>query len=86
MHVIASRSDDMTLIDAYVCHCSAPRPLIKYGEESGICEVCSGIYDEYIYEMRCRQYEANWHFPTVHDYLMEADPIYREMAKTSPLR
>lgn len=76
----------MTVIDAYQCHCETPKPLLKYGQESGICESCGGLYDENLYEMRCRQYESGWHYDTVHDYLMAVDPNYRALSGRIPVQ
>jgi hypothetical protein len=61
----------------YVCECRVPRPLIHKGEDTGLCAACNGVYDEQLYEMRCRQHIPNFNFDTVEDYLRDKDPQYQ---------
>lgn len=69
----------MALHESYVCHCNVPRPRMEKGEDSGLCETCNGVYDENLYEKRLRQHVPDYHYETVHDYLMDASPHYRSL-------
>jgi hypothetical protein len=61
----------------FVCNCRAPRPLIHKGEDTGLCAVCNGVYDEQLFEMRLRQHVSGYTYDTVEDYLRDKDPQYQ---------
>ena len=50
----------MPLNPKWACGCIPPVPLIVYGEDTGICEVCTYVYDERLHLMRLRQH---WNDP-----------------------
>jgi hypothetical protein len=67
---------------SYICGCATTTPLIhacpQHGaEETGICSSCTGIYDERLFEARTRQHVENYHWDSVHEYLMEVQPHYK---------
>lgn len=70
---------------SYVCQCQNPAPLMEMGEDSGLCRNCTMIYDEKLYEMRCRQYGVNWHWETVADFLYEVNDHYRQQVLHHPV-
>jgi hypothetical protein len=73
------------LHQSYRCQCTVPRPRMEMGQDSGLCEGCTFIYDENLYERRLRQYTPNYTFETVHDYLMSRDPYYKLQVEQAPV-
>lgn len=73
----------MNLHPNYVCQCRVPRPKIWHGEDSGLCDICSYVYDERLYEMRLRQHVPNFTYDSINDFLTEVDETYRSLAQAS---
>ena len=71
----------MAVHESYVCHCSVPTPLKKWGEDTGLCEACNLVHDENLYEMRLRQHLPNWTYDSVSDYLAARDPQYAALVR-----
>lgn len=73
----------MRVHPAYVCKCEVPRPLTddRFGpqEDTGLCGICNGIYDENLYERRLRQHQKDFHWDTMHEFLMDVDPHYASL-------
>lgn len=46
----------MPLNNRWVCGCIPPVPLLVAGEDTGLCEACTYVYDERLYGMRLRQH------------------------------
>jgi hypothetical protein len=51
--------------------------MVHLGEDTGLCAACNGVYDERLYEMRCRQHVPNFTFDDLEDYLASKDPSYQ---------
>jgi hypothetical protein len=67
----------------YRCECTHPVPLVHLGEDTGLCQACTMVYDEGLYEMRLRQHVTNWTWETIHDFLMETDQRYQLLPTSS---
>lgn len=74
----------MSLNPKWVCGCIPYVPLMVDDEETGICSVCTYIYDERLYTMRLRQH---WNDPDnpipegtedLDEILRALSPDYRE--------
>ena len=63
----------------YLCHCQVPRMQVHGGEETGLCDICNGVYDERLYEMRLRQHVAGIEGETLSEILANLDPTYRAL-------
>jgi hypothetical protein len=73
----------MPLISKWVCGCIPYVPMVVEGEETGLCSICSYVYDERLYAMRLRQHWSNPDNPIpegvedLGDILQAIDPAYR---------
>lgn len=63
----------------YMCQCTFPHPHMEHGQDSGLCQSCSFIYDERLYEARLRQYTPNYTYDSIHEYLLDVDPNYKAL-------
>ncbi len=66
----------MPLHPAYVCSCTVPVPKMHLGEDTGLCEACTMVYDENLYEKRLRQHTPGYTADNLHEFLKEVDPAY----------
>jgi len=71
----------MPVHPSYCCDCRYSSPLIHLGQDTGLCAVCSGVYDEQLYYMRLREHIPNFTYETVDEYLRAVDRHYALTAR-----
>lgn len=69
----------MPLHPDYKCQCQVPHLQRHLGEDTGLCEGCTLVYDESLYEKRLRQHVSGWDYDSIHDFLMDVDPAYQAL-------